>query len=96
MPLAGEYTWRETEKQLILTIPLKGTSPKSVDVFGARRRALARALLSHDALARAAAELILKVSFPPYLVNLDLFDAVDENRYGVFLASCYPHPLASA
>ena len=34
MPLSAEYTWRETEKQIILTIPLKGSSPKSVDVFG--------------------------------------------------------------
>ena len=35
MPIDADFTWRETEKQVILTIPLKGSSPKSVDVFGA-------------------------------------------------------------
>ena len=60
MALTGVYTWKESEKFVTLTIPLKGTSPKTVDVF--------------------AAELVLKVSYPPYLINLDLHAAVDENR----------------
>ena len=42
-----------------------------------------RPALTREPRARpAAAELILKVSFPPYLVNLDLYGAVDENRSG--------------
>ena len=33
MPLTGQYTFAETESALTITIPLKGVSPKKVDIF---------------------------------------------------------------
>lgn len=34
MPIRAQFTWSETEKVILLNIPLKGTSPKKVDIFG--------------------------------------------------------------
>lgn len=59
MPVAGEYTWRESDAHIELTIPLKGVSPKRVDVF--------------------AASSLLKVSYLPFLLDLNLFDEIDED-----------------
>ena len=33
MPLTGQYTFAETESALTIAIPLKGVSPKKVDIF---------------------------------------------------------------
>ena len=33
MPVTGEYSWTESDDRIELTIPLKGVSPKCVDVF---------------------------------------------------------------
>lgn len=33
MPIQGDYTWLEKQEYLKISVPLKGTSPKSVDVF---------------------------------------------------------------
>lgn len=43
-PLTGQYTWTESAEALQLTVPLKGASPSTVDVFGesARNRASLR------------------------------------------------------
>ncbi len=35
MPVTGEFSWREFDDSIELTIPLKGVSPKCVDVFTA-------------------------------------------------------------
>jgi hypothetical protein len=37
MPLTGTYSWRQTPLYVHLSVPLKGTSPKDVDVYVARR-----------------------------------------------------------
>lgn len=58
MPVSGIYTWRETEKLVILSIPLKGTSRKDLDVYLARTH--------------------VKISYLPYLIELDLLAEVDE------------------
>ena len=58
MPVSGIYTWKETEKLVILSIPLKGTSRKDLDVYLARTH--------------------VKISYLPYLIELDLLAEVDE------------------
>ena len=35
MPVSGEFTWSETNSDIELCIPLKGVSPKKVDIFTA-------------------------------------------------------------
>ena len=52
MPVSGEYTWSETSESIEVLIPLKGVSPKKVDVF--------------------TASTILKVSYSPFLLDLNL------------------------
>lgn len=59
MPVSGEYTWRESDDNIEVTIPLKGASPKSVDVF--------------------TASCLLKVSYLPFLLDLNLFDDIDDD-----------------
>ena len=59
MPIQPNYTWREctSSSTVELTVPLKGASPKSVDII----------LCSNH----------LKVSFPPYLLDLPLLHDID-------------------
>lgn len=59
MPITGEYSWIESDAHIELTIPLKGVSPKCVDVF--------------------TASSLLKVSYIPFLLDLNLFNEIDEN-----------------
>lgn len=59
MPINGEYTWREFNDSVEVTIPLKGVSAKNVDVF--------------------TASTLLKVSYLPFLLDLNLFDEIDED-----------------
>lgn len=33
MPVTGQYTWSEKSDVLVVKIPLKGVSPKTVDIF---------------------------------------------------------------
>ena len=33
MPIKGEYTWTEKSDCLVVRVPLKGVSPKKVDIF---------------------------------------------------------------
>ena len=51
------YTWRESSSKVELTVPLKGASPKIVDI-----------VLSSNHL---------KVSFPPYLLDLPLLHDIN-------------------
>jgi dyslexia susceptibility 1 candidate gene 1 protein len=60
MPVSGEFTWTESADRIEVTVPLKGVSPKKVDVF--------------------TASTILKVSFPPFLVDLNLFHPIDVDK----------------
>lgn len=60
MPITGSYTWRETPEAFHVQVPLKGTSPKKVDVF--------------------VAETVLKISYLPYLIDLDLKGSVDDKK----------------
>ena len=65
MPIAGQYTWSETDSHIEIAIPLKGVSIKKVDVFTASN--------------------ILKVSFAPFLLDLNLYKEIDEeNSRAVF------------
>ena len=57
MPIQPNYTWRESSSTVELTVPLKGASPKSIDII----------LCSNH----------LKVSFPPYLLDLPLSHDID-------------------
>eukprot|EP00956_Cyclotella_meneghiniana_P002242 scaffold2530_cov87-Cyclotella_meneghiniana.AAC.8 len=57
MPITGEYTWSETNVNIEVLIPLKGVSPKKLDVFTASN--------------------ILKVAFPPFLIDLNLFAEIE-------------------
>ncbi|KAL7543692.1 hypothetical protein ACHAXR_013000 [Thalassiosira sp. AJA248-18] len=58
MPVSGEFTWEETDGHIKVAIPLKGVSPKKVDVF--------------------TASSILKVSYAPFLLDLNLYGEIDE------------------
>ncbi|KAL9187265.1 hypothetical protein ACHAXT_001368 [Thalassiosira profunda] len=60
MPVSADYSWSETEDCVELSIPLKGVSPKKVDVF--------------------TASTIVKVSFAPFLLDLNLHGEIDEER----------------
>lgn len=60
MPIAGDYTWTETNASIEVVISLKGVSPKKVDVF--------------------TASTILKVSYSPFLIDLDLFDEIELDK----------------
>ena len=60
MPVAGKYSWSETEDTIALNVPLKGATLKTTDVF--------------------VATYILKISFPPYLIDLDLSGAIDQKK----------------
>lgn len=60
MPISASYTWSETKDLLHLQIPLKGVSPKAVDIVAART--------------------VLKVSFVPYLIDLDLAGYIDDDK----------------
>ncbi|KAL7544394.1 hypothetical protein ACHAWF_007776 [Thalassiosira exigua] len=60
MPLSGEYAWSEADDHIVVQIPLKGVSPKKVDVF--------------------TASTILKVSYAPFLLDLNLLGEIDEDR----------------
>ena len=57
MPIQPNYTWRESSSTVELTGPLKGASPKIVDII----------LCSNH----------LKLSFPPYLLDLPLAENID-------------------
>ena len=57
MPIQPKYTWRECSSKVELTVPLKGASPKIVDII----------LCSNH----------LKVSWPPYLLDLPLAENID-------------------
>ena len=59
MPVSGEYTWSEADGHVEVEIPLKGVSPKKVDVF--------------------TASTILKVSYAPYLIDLNLYQEINED-----------------
>jgi dyslexia susceptibility 1 candidate gene 1 protein len=60
MLVSGEFTWSETNDNIEILIPLKGVSPKKVDVF--------------------TASTILKVSFSPFLVDLDLHSEIAADK----------------
>ena len=60
MPISGEYTWSETNDTIEVVIPLKGVSPKKVDVFTACN--------------------ILKVSYAPFLLDLNLYHEINEDK----------------
>lgn len=60
MPITGDYTWSETNDKVEVLIPLKGVSPKKVDVFSASN--------------------ILKVAFPPFLIDLNLFAEIEVDQ----------------
>ena len=34
MPLKGVYTWQDKKDSIKVSIPLKGASPSTVDIFG--------------------------------------------------------------
>ena len=59
MPISGEYTWIEADGHVEVKIPLKGVSPKKVDVF--------------------TASTILKVSYAPYQIDLNLHQEINED-----------------
>ncbi|KAJ8603999.1 hypothetical protein CTAYLR_003337 [Chrysophaeum taylorii] len=56
MVLTGEYTWKETEGSVQVSVLLRGVSPKAVDVY--------------------AADVYVKISYPPCLIELDLFGEI--------------------
>ncbi|CAK8991718.1 Dynein axonemal assembly factor 4 [Durusdinium trenchii] len=58
MVLKGVFSWSQTEGEVVLKVPLKGASLKTVDIY--------------------ACALYIKVNYRPYLINLDLFDAIDD------------------
>lgn len=60
MPVSGVYQWTQTEGSIELVIPLKGVSPKIIDVL--------------------LTEIYLKVSYRPFLLEIDLLKAVDTNK----------------
>lgn len=59
MPLAGEYSWKESASAVHVRVALKGCSAKQVDVY--------------------AADVYVKISYPPRLIELDLVREVDED-----------------
>ena len=60
MPVSGTFTWSESNDYLEVVIPLKGVSPKKVDVF--------------------TGPTILKVSYSPFLLDLDLYEEIDDEK----------------
>lgn len=60
MPVTADYTYSETTSHIEVVIPLKGVTPKKVDIF--------------------TASTILKVSFPPFLLDLDLSYPIDVEK----------------
>lgn len=60
MPLSSEYTWSETTDAVTISIPLKGVSPKAVDI--------------------STTSNILKVNYKPYLLDLNLFQDISEDK----------------
>ena len=60
MPVSGSYEWDQTDDTIELSIPLKGVSPKLVDIL--------------------LTEIYLKVSYRPFLLEIDLLHPVDETK----------------
>ncbi len=60
MFVKGTYSWTQCESSIDISIPLKGTSPKLVDVL--------------------LTETYLKVSFRPFLLEIDLLHCVDDRK----------------
>ena len=58
MHVSGVYSWTQTKKSIDISIPLKGVSPKKIDIL--------------------LTETYIKVSYRPFLLEIDLFKAVDE------------------
>ena len=58
--LVKDYTWRETEGEVELRLPLKGAKPSGVDVF--------------------TTEQYIKVNYPPFLFEVQLFAPVAEEK----------------
>ena len=36
MPITGEYSWSEKKDRVLVSVPLKGTSPSKVDIYVTR------------------------------------------------------------
>ena len=64
MPIAiKDFSWRETEGEVQLSLPLKGAKPSGVDVFTTER--------------------YIKVNYPPFLFEVQLFAEVVEEQCSV-------------
>lgn len=64
MPIVvKDFTWRETEEEVELSLPLKGAKPSGVDVF--------------------STDEYIKVNYPPFLFELQLFAPVVEEQCSV-------------
>ena len=64
MPIViKDYSWRETEGEVQLSLPLKGAKPSGVDVF--------------------TTEQYIKVNYPPFLFEVQLFATVVEEQCSV-------------
>ena len=65
--LINDFVWRETETEVLITVPLKGVKPHKADVF--------------------STDEYIKVNFPPFLFEVQLFAPVVEEQCTVKLGN---------
>ena len=84
MPLKGEYSWGQRKDQIRVTIPLKGTAPSKVDIFGKHVH------INHDNyifityflwINLIVTETTLKVNYSPYIIDVVLDQKVNAVKH---------------